>query len=315
VWKWLAFFTVCAAICIIRSTFHLAWFVMMVWFARWALGRQRWRGVLVAASVPGLVLVALYGKNFLLFGEFAASTFGPASLHLATVDRMPHDVRDRWIAQGVLSPFAAISVYAPPRTFQPFFGSSVRAGWPPQVTRLEHPSVRAANFNHWFLLEVHRARRADVLVSLRRRFPDYLGAIGRGLVDFLSPSTEWHPRTGTPESPHAQHRQVLGRYEAWFNRLVHGLPIPPVGLYLALPLVILCSAWRALGLLGQQAREYRARGLLIAFCLLQILYVTGASTMLTFLESSRYRFQVEPFIWLMAALCLSRLRPAPRHEG
>ena len=166
---WLAFFATCAVIGVTRSTFHLIWFAVMAALALWFTMAGTRRHVLVATMAPLLLLAGVYGKNLALFGEFAASTFGPASFHLVTVDRLPIAERHRWIAEGTLSPFAAISAYAPPRDFLPFFETSERAGWPPQLTRLEHPSVKAANFNHWFLLEVHRARRQDVQHYLRAR--------------------------------------------------------------------------------------------------------------------------------------------------
>jgi len=37
----------------------------------------------------------------------------------------------------------------------------------PQLTRLDHLNVAAPNFNHWFILEAHRARRRDVEAYLR----------------------------------------------------------------------------------------------------------------------------------------------------
>ena len=43
----------------------------------------------------------------------------------------------------------------------------------------------------------------------------------------FTPSTEWHPLDKTDASPHHQHRQVLGRYEAIYNRVVHGFPVAP----------------------------------------------------------------------------------------
>ena len=63
------------------------------------------------------------------------------------------------------------------------------------------PSVKAANFNHWFLLEVHRARRQDVLHYLGARPWGYVQNVIAGLRDLFRPSTEWHPRTGTDRSP------------------------------------------------------------------------------------------------------------------
>ena len=303
---WLAFFLTCAVIGVTRSTFHLIWFMAMAVLALWFTQPGTRRRVVVAAIAPLLLLAGVYAKNLALFGEFAASTFGPASFHLVTVDRLPLDERNRWIAEGRLSPFAAVSAYAPPRDYSQFFETSEQAAWPPQLTRFEHPSVDAANFNHWFLLEVHRARRQDVVHYLRARPWGYAQNVIAGLRDLFRPSTEWHPRTGTDRSPHAQHRQVLGVYERGYNDVVHRVPVAPVGLYVFLPLVWLWGLWQALSLVRGGAGE-RARGALLLFCLFQIVYVIAASSMLTFLEESRYRFQVEPLIWLVTTLCVTTI--------
>jgi len=302
---WMPFFTLCAAIGLTRSTFHLAWFALMVVFGLWFGGPAARRRVLIAAMIPAAVLLSLYLKNLVLFGEFAASTFGPASFHLVTVDRLPRDVRDQWIRDGVLSPFAAVSAYAPPREYARFFSTPDRPGWPPSVTRLEHVEVRAPNFNHWWLIEVHRARRADVRRYFQERWFDYPVNVLRGLRDFFGPSTAWHPRAGTPDAPHAGHRQVLGGYEAAYNRVLHAFPLAPVGLYVCLPAVWLWAVWRARVLWREADVNTRARGAVLALCAFQVLYVTATSTMLTFLESSRYRFQVEPLIWVLAAVCVA----------
>jgi hypothetical protein len=310
--RWGLFFGIASLIAVTRSTFHLMWFAVLVAGAVLAGGNAARRAALVGA-VPGLLLVLLvYGKNEWLFGEFAASTFGPASLHLVTVDRMPRSERDRWIADGRLSPFASISPYAPPRDYARFFGRSDRPGWPPQVTRLERDRVAAPNFNHWFLLEAHRARRQDVENYLHAHPLRYLANVWSGLVAVLGPSTEWHPRTGTPASPHAGHRRVLGTYEAAYNRALHGFFAPPAGLYVLLPFVLAWSVWRAMVHLRSGEQAARARGVLIGYCTFQIVFVITISSMVTFLESSRYRFQVEPFIWVLVALLAVSLLPHGR---
>jgi hypothetical protein len=306
--RWLACFAVCAAIGATRSSFHLAWFVAVAGLGAWCVGPGSRRQVVMAAMVPATLLVALYGKNLWLFDEFAASTFGPASLTLVTVAQLPPDVRDTWVREGKLSPFATTSVYAPPRDYARYFADPEHERWPPQLTRLEHVAVSAPNFNHWWLLEVHRARRADGIAYLSDRPRDYLKTVVVGLRDLLGPSTTWHPRTGTPASPHYQHQQVLGGYEAWFNRLLHTAPVAPIGLYAFLPVILVWGGVLAWPLIRAGDQVHRARGALLLFCGFQIVYVAAASTMLTFLESARYRFQVEWAIWLLTAACVASLR-------
>lgn len=316
---WLACFSVCALIGVTRSTFHLAWYVLVAGLGAWACDRGARRRVLAAVAIPGVMLVALYAKNAVLFGAFASSTFGPASYTLVTVARLPGEVREAWIAQGRLSPFAAVSVYAPPREYARFFETADHAGWPPQMTRLEHTAVTAPNFNQWWLLEVHRARMADVRYHLLTRPVDYPAAVLAGLEDLFGPTTAWHPRdraarfTGPTSrseeagSPHEGHRQLLGRYEVWFNRLVHGLPIAPIGLYLFLPVPLIWAAARARFQVQDPDRDERARGTLLLLLLLQIAFVVLASSMLTALEAARYRFQIEWMIWVVVTLFATNL--------
>lgn len=316
---WLACFAVCAVIGATRSTFHLAWYVVVAGLGAWACDPGARRRVLAAATIPGVMLVALYAKNAVLFGAFAASTFGPASYTLVTTARLPVEVRDAWMAQGALSPFAAISVYAPPREYARFFDSPEHTGWPPQLTRLEHATVKAANFNHWWLLEVHRARMADVKHYLRTRPFDVPATVLASLKEMFGPTTAWHPRDRTtgftaPKSrsdeggPHEGHRQVLGRYEAWFNRLVHGVPFAPVGIYIFLPVPLLWAGARAWSQVRAPDPEQRARGALLLLLLFQIAFVVLASTMLTALEEARYRFQIEWMIWVVVMLFAANIR-------
>lgn len=311
--RWLAFFGICAAIAVTRSTFHLVWFVALIGAAMAVSGGATGRRAALAGALPGLLLVlAVYGKNAWLFGEFAASTFGPASFHLVTVDRMPRAERDRWMADGRLSRFAAISPYAPPRAYARFFGSGSLPGWPAQVTRLDHVSVRAPNFNHWFILFAHRARRRDVEAYLWGHPLGYVRNVWIGLQALLGPSTDWHPRTGTPASPHEAHRAVLGPYVTVYSAVLHRLPFAPVGVYVFLPLVLAWAAWRASVLWRAGPAEERARGALVAYCVAQVVFVIAISSMATYLESSRYRFQIEPFIWMLAALLFVSLLPHGR---
>ena len=72
------------------------------------------------------------------------------------------------------------------------------------------------------MLEVNRRRRADALYYLQARPLDYAATVLEGVKDMFTPSTEWHPLDKTDASPHRQHREVLGRYEAFANRVMHG---------------------------------------------------------------------------------------------
>ena len=305
-WRlWLAFFSACAIIGVTRSTFHLVWFGAMIGAALWFNPVLPPRRVLMAATAPAAVLLALYVKNLIVFGTFAAFTYGPSSYAHVTVSNLPADVRAEWARDHKLSPYATLSPYAGPREYLRVFSGSPGREWPPQMTELDRPTVHAPNFNHWVILEANRQRNNDALFYLRTQPIEYGARALQGLKDLFTASTEWHPYTGTERSPHYQHRSVLGGYEAVVNRTVHSFPVSPVGLYVFLPIVMIWTARHAWQLSRASDQESWARAAMLWLCLFNVTYVVGISSAVTFLESSRYRYQVESLMWVMAALCVA----------
>lgn len=298
---WSVLFGLCTIIGLTRSTFHLVWFAAVVALALTLVDRRARRTVAAAAIIPAALLLALYTKNLLVFGDFTASTFAPTAYSVATVGRLPPAVRDAWMAEGAISSFAGVNVYAWPRDYAPFVHGRERPGWPPQLTRLEQVQVHAANFNHWWLLEANRARKHDALVYLQRRPLDYLATVAEGLRQMFGPSTVWHPYDDAPVSPHARHRLVLGWYESLYNRLLHRFPLAPVGVYVLFPIAFVWSGFHVWTLRRSADGEQRARAALLALCTMQMSYVIAASTMLTYREWSRYRYPIEWMMWLTAA--------------
>jgi hypothetical protein len=99
---------------------------------------------------------------------------------------------------------------------------------------------------------------------------------------------------------------MLGGYARAYNRLMHGFPAP-VGLQLLLPVVLGWAVWRMRSEWRAGSGEGRARAALIAFWLVQIAFVTATGLLLSYGEGERYRYQVEPFTWMLAALAVSAL--------
>jgi hypothetical protein len=218
------------------------------------------------------------------------------------------------VKSGKLSAFAARPVYAPPGEYLDLVPASHGARWAgvPALSALEKTSFRSANFNHWAFLDVNRHRREDALTCISSRPTEYANTVWAGLVQLFGPSTRWHPRDDRRGSPHFEHRRVLGGYEAAYNALLHGLPFAPVGLYLLLPWPLIWIGRRAFVNARSRVLVRRARAALLVFSLVQIVYLVVTSALFTIGESARYRYQVEPQIWLSVTLwagaAWSRLR-------
>jgi hypothetical protein len=310
---WFAFFLVCAILGWLRSAFHLLWVLLMVGTVV-LLARPKLRvRALMAALVPVCILLSVYLKNWAHFGVFGATSWGGANLIAVTTARMPEAERRSWVAEGKLSPFALISVFAPPRAYLHLLGNPKSSEWP-ELSSLERPSSGAGNFNHWYYLVVNPVRREDARRYLRERPGDYLKTVlTESLVQVFEPSTEWHPFDDKPGSPHFGHREVLGGYEAIYNRIVHRALLAPVGLYALLPLVLVYNVWWALRrLVGQATFKRDPRAVIVLFLCFQIVYVVAVSSLFTLGECARYRYLVEPSIWLLTAHAVARVFRALR---
>jgi hypothetical protein len=303
---WFACFLGAACIGLLRTTFHLSWFVALVLLAALFCPRPRLRTLLAACAGPALLLASLYLKNWAVFGIFDAFSHGPGNLNLVTTRQLPREERLAWIAQGKLSRYAAVDVYEGPRAYLPFFTSPNDPAFPPELSRLERPTVAMPNYNHWFYVKAMPVRSKDALVYLRERPGAYARTVARSFRDFFSPTTRWHPNERSRKvTPHDQHRTLLGRWEALYNALLHGFPFAPVGLYALLPLPLALALGRALSARRSNDATRRERGALSWFLLFQIAYVVAASSVFSSQESSRYRYQIEPFIWLFTATALA----------
>lgn len=307
---WFWFFLICAVLGWLYTVFHLVWFALMAAVALTAQARAGglgWRRALgrvaLGASVPALLMLGLYAKNYALFGVFGATSWGASNMTLATTQQMRPAERSRWIRQGKLSRFAAINVYAPPSAYLELVPKR-EYPWPGS-NELTRPTTGVPNYNHGLFLEVNEARRKDVAYFLEARPKDYLRRVlTKNLPSLFHATTHWHPYDRRPESPHREHRAVLGGYERLYDSLVHAWPVRNVGLYVFLPAFLVWAIWAAWRRLRASDPETFATGALLAFCVLQILFVVSASSLFTSWETSRYRYSVEPCIWVVVAAAL-----------
>jgi hypothetical protein len=301
-WRWwFGFFLVCALLTHLRLTFHLAWIaaVLVLAFLYQTRPSLSWKVVASAALLPLVLVLSVYVKNQVLFGFFGASSRSGFTLSLVTLHRLHHETRQELVRQNKIHPVSAISPYAGADAFAAYLPIGPPSGIP-VLDRVFRAGGQAANFNHEVLIRAASYHRRAGLAYLRDHPREYLRTVSNGFVDYLRPSTRWHPHD--PErSPHKPHRAILEPWENAYNTVMHRYPFDPFGLYLFLiPLMLygtgvaLHNLWRR-GLAGGGEAEK-----LILFLAFNAAFVPAVSCLVTIGELERYRFIVEIFIWIVA---------------
>jgi hypothetical protein len=99
------FFCCLAAIAGIRSVYHLFWFGLIAVFIYFSLRRWK-RQTLLVTILPGVLLLSVYAKNFLLFHTLVPGneTFGASNFARLATHTLPPSAIRALIASGKISP-------------------------------------------------------------------------------------------------------------------------------------------------------------------------------------------------------------------
>ena len=311
-----AFFAVLATLLMLRSFFHLAWMVAVLLLLV-AVQRHMRKQILIAAAVPLLVVVLWYGKNLYLFGTFSSSTWFGLGLSNITTLMVTREELQPLVERGELSQFALVSRYKQPWLL--FSGDTPPTG----VAVLDQPTKSSGqfNWNYRSVIDVDRHYTADAIEVVRHFPASYVLGLYMSNRLFFSPSSMNVYFIN-------QNRWAALPVDAIFSPVLYGvsprpgvMPSPDFGLKGNSDLEVNGSLrlfvvwWLVLGYAYVQARKAfalppgadRARSIVIGFAAFTMLYVYGVGTAFELAENYRYRWDVEPLTFVLAATAITHL--------
>jgi hypothetical protein len=301
-----------AVVCLTRSLYHLVYLLAAAAFL--AVGWRDARRSVLAALVPVLLVVALYAKNKVLFGHFAASTWTGMSLGHLTIDPLPRPEAERLVAAGELSRASRTPAFSRAQVYQGAYFE------PPPSTRVralywEQKTTGAPNYNHVAYVRISEDLLRDSLWVLRHRPKVYLDSVreawgvyfrgpgelrflGAENIDAVRPASELYDAVFflRRAAPGAEDERQPGRYWA---------------LIVGLPLVFVVGVVAALGR-GPGARLDRRARLVVGFLCFTIAYVAVIGNSLELGENNRFRFETDPLSLCLLGLTLSYVFPLTR---
>jgi len=301
----------------VRNMYHLAYFALIVAAAVYLTHRNR-RIVATCGGVFFALVLGVYVKNYILFGQFVSSTWLGMNMSTIAIHHLTAPEWERLVASGEISP-ATVNPGAPIAAYAAYIHMPEKTGVP--VLDNEQKSGGAANFNHAGFLEVQKLYMKDGLYLIRHYPEVYLRSLTKAWFAYFLPTGDF-PFFGENRARieglnravnvvlfgqflDASNRKALRRQEA--AGAGPGL-ILFTGLYLlvGLPALVIFGVWYAWR--GVRRRTLPlASALTLGFMLFNILYLTAVANFLSCFENNRYRFPIDGFYLVLAALALEHI--------
>jgi hypothetical protein len=299
----------------LRSQYHLVYFVAV--FAVMLYLAEHRRKLVVCLGTPLLaVVLALYVKNLVLFGQFVGSTWMGMNMATITTHHLTAAERQSFVSEKKISPAPDIDAVVPLSAYRPYITMPAATSVP--VLDDELKSTGAINFNHSGFLEVQKLYMRDGMYILRHYPRAFIRSVTIAWFTYFLPPGDFaffdlnlpHIRgierffdvVFFGQFKHASDRKSL--------RQIHSPAIVlHTGLFLLIGLPALFFFTARFLYLGLRRHTLDApRAALLGFMLFSIAYSTLIVNFLSSVENNRYRFPLDGFYVVLAAWAFEQVR-------
>jgi hypothetical protein len=299
----LLFFLSVGMLCMTHGIFHLVFLLGCIVLLLMRRDMPK-RVVIAGALLPLVLLVALYVKNAVVFGQFGTSTWMGMNVALRRVEALPMPERDRLVRDGAISPVSLVTPFDPLDRFPSGFAVvPERFAHVPALTEARKADGNP-NLNHAGYIAISKQYAADTKFVLTHYPKILVVSLFRGWWEYFRSSSDYWFL-----APNLQASTLMRVYNRAFDLLVYGAPAPKlvgVLLVIAIPLLVVATL-RAVyrGASGGEplSRERRA---LLGFCAATIAFVAVTANTLNALENMRIRFMTDPLVVILAAFWAER---------
>jgi len=309
-WAAVAFFATLFLVCGIRHVFHLAYYVVVA-AALDVLCAGARKKVLLAAALPFAILFSFYAKNYALFGQFSASSWGGMYLWEMTGYFLSPDEREKLEADGKLSTVTSVPTFSELGRYPATYADVGRLDGVDALTQV-NKSTGPNNYNHLGYVAISREYLNDALGVLRYSPKAYLrGLLRAGFIYFRSSSDY---ASGVRFLDEAGNQSRISYVERFYDYFFYGkvplgpsltkalarfdLKCPPYA-YLYLIIFLPLLAFYGLRLALRRAAAAAAglspgQRLTVLYVCANAIYIALAGTAFNWAESNRMRFLSDP---------------------
>lgn len=307
---WFVFSAIVTSIVLMRALYHPLWLVFVLAGAALALPAKGGRRALLRPALIAVLLVgAVLAKNQIVFGHATLSSFTGMNLSRVVLDRMDEQERTAMVQRGALSTWATTGGFQYLWEYDP--APRVEPTTVPLLDRT-FKADGSVNLHHRGYLVISDQLLRDSLVVIRERPSIYVRSVWENVKQTLRPASTYEPLAAA--------RARIGPLVRVYEPILGWIPaFGPMGLWpVLLPLVLLAGGadlWRGLSRAQSRDSAPDARSALIAYLLFNIVYVITVGALMERSENQRFRFDVDPMIWVLLLVALDRLSRRTRRAA
>jgi hypothetical protein len=168
----------------------------------------------------------------------------------------------------------------------------------------EYTNTDGLNYHHLVYVEAGRYYLRDGLQALRAQPGYYLLALRQSFYIFFHSASDFDLIVGE--------RRPIESFDGWWNRIFYGqwvndessearnsgISLLNLGWWIVIAFVVVLAAG-SIYLLNWRKNGTESQYLLIAFMFINIIYVTLVGNLMDVGENNRFRFVVDPFLFLL----------------
>lgn len=318
-----AFFGFLALLVLLRSSFHLFWFVGIALFIV-LMNRSNWRRILVVSAIPFLIIFALYVKNYLVFGNFNSSSWLGMNFSAVALPSPPPENLDELIQSGAVSPIVKIARFDTLRAYKPFITPSAKTGIP--VLDQEYKSISplvapdsndlGVNFNNINFIEINNKYLKDDLYFATHQPLNMLAKVAASnMISFRPSSHYWVISHDNLNSIAPIDRLYTILFDGDIFQLLDNSQVPfwltntflDTGWFILARFIIAVIYGLKLVWGKKNSKKPKPFTITIFFLVSTIIYYTAVSNLLDLGENNRFRFDIDPFCLVIFALFLQQV--------
>lgn len=300
------YFWLLLTICLIRSTFHIAYFVFMIIFLIRLIKDKK--KILVASLIPLLIISALYLKNFILFQT--VSMFPPVGMDIAnkTIKYAPVYEIEKLVQEKKLDALVLAKTYTSLDKYPSKYLENEKYKNIEALTQIKKESGYI-NLNNYGYIQVSKDFFKNALLFFYYKPMLFIKAYFQSTINafllYFCPSTFDYEFTSS-------NLEKVRTIDNFFNKFIYFQILLPSGAMLFLTLNICLQAifWFSvlvsIGLINLKIDQLKLT--IIRVMTFNIVFVTLICNLFIIGENNRYRFEVDPFYLIMFGVLVEYLR-------